>query len=465
MTTNASDVEAADLDGGPDPSELLADFAATFRLADVDEEALGYTKLLALKCAANIVAGAIMPGSKELVRLIAEQGGPGPVGMIGSDAGATLWNAVLANAFFAHAAELEDDAFQPNGAITWTITTVPAAFAVAEHLNASGEQLLEALVVGLEVARRTSQAKSLHRGVLMGPGSAGAAAAAGRLMGLDRAQMRNALGLAMPGPLVTNLNYGSDGHFFESAMQALQSVIGTELARAGCTAKFDVVSLITDLFGEIDTAKMIDGLGETWLLHDFWIKKYPTSMGVHRATDVALELVLEHDLSYDDIERVEVTEETYGPGGRAYCDWPNAANNQEAQVSLQYCVGAAIRDREITLEQFEDDVVRSPRYREAAAKVHYTPRLLPEYSLFSTPQFVVVITTDGRRFEGQRLRPLGAPDDPLSVDQVVDLYRKFTGPVLSDDAIERTAKSFLELETLDSAGVGELFELLRAGLR
>jgi 2-methylcitrate dehydratase PrpD len=296
--------------------------------------------------------------------------------------------------------------------------------------------------------------------VLMGPGAPGAAAAAGKLFGLDAGQMRCAVALAMPGPVVTNLNYGTDGHFFESAMQSLHAVIATELARAGCTANLDVVGFISSLFGEIDEEKITDGLGDEWLLHDFWIKKYPASMGVHRAVDVTLELVRAHDLSYGEIDRVEVTEETFGPGGRGYVDWPDPVNSQEAQVSLQYCVGVAIRDGDVDLRHFEESAVQSPRYREATAKVRYAPRLLDDYALFSTPQHVVIVTKDGKRLEGERLYPLGAPEDPLPIDKVVDIYRKYTTGVLAKGEIERTANAFLELEQLDSAGVGGLFRAL-----
>jgi 2-methylcitrate dehydratase PrpD len=460
MTNQTASAESRH-NGGP--GELLAEFAVSHRYADLPEAVRDYTKVLAMKCAANMIAGSTMPGSKHLLRIIRDQANPTTAGVLGSDTGTSMWNAVLANAFFAHAAELEDDAFQRNGAVSWTITTIPVAFAVGEQLRASGEQLIEAMAIGLEVQRRTAQAKTLDRGVLVGPGAPGAAAAAGKLFGLDVKQMRCALALAMPGPVVTNVNYGTDGHFFESAMQSLHAVIAAELARAGCTANLDVVGFISDLFGGIDEEKITAGLGDEWLLHDFWLKKYPASMGVHRAVDVTLELVRDHGLSYDEIDRVEVTEDTFGPGGRGYVDWPNPVNNQEAQVSLQYCVGAAIRDGDVDLRHFEEGAVRSSRYREAAAKVRYTPRLLDDYALFSTPQHVVIVTVDGRRFEGQRLYPLGAPEDPLPLDKIVDIYRKYTAPVLSPREIDQTANGFLELEQLDSVGMGALFSALGRG--
>jgi 2-methylcitrate dehydratase PrpD len=333
-------------------------------------------------------------------------------------------------------------------------------------MELSGEALIEAMVVGLEIHRRTAAMKmTLHRGILLGSGTPGPAAGAGKLLGLDAGQMRSAMGLAISAPLVTAVNYGTDAHFFESALQSLQAVIAADLAKAGCTGNADIERYVSTLFGEFDAAQITAGLGQEWRLLDFYFKKYPASFGVHRAVDVAFDLLREHDLSYDDIVRVEIFEN--GPWGteahpKAPMDWPEPRNVQEAQVSIQYCVGAAIRDGDLGMEQFDEEAVQSARYKEACAKTHFLPTRIDfdDYKIFSGPQRVVFETTDGRKVEGERLYPTGSPEDPLPPGGIADLFRKYTKHVLTGPQIEETIDAFARLEQLDSQAVGELLKVL-----
>ena len=110
--------------------------------------------------------------------------------------------AALANGASAHGFELDDvheEAISHPGAVV-----VPAALALAQKARcATGADLLEAVVIGYEAMGRA--------GIAVGPGIAdmlhgfhptsmsgvfGAAAAAGRLLGFDGAQMNHAFGLA-----------------------------------------------------------------------------------------------------------------------------------------------------------------------------------------------------------------------------------------------------------------------------
>jgi 2-methylcitrate dehydratase PrpD len=442
----------------------LAEFAAHTQFADLPPEVVDYTKLLAMKCAANMIAGSTMPGSEGLLKVIRRRADAAEASVFGSDVKASLWGAILANSFYAHAAELEDDAFKGEGGASWTITTVPVVFALAEHFGIPGKDLLEALAVGLETHRRTAQFQTFHRGVMLGPGAPGPAAAAGKIFGLTADEMRAAMGLATSGPFVAAINYGTDAHFFESALQSLQAVIAAEAAKEGLTGNPDIARYMSGLFGEVDGDKISESLGERWMLLDFWIKKYPSSFGVHRAVDVALELQRTHGITYDDVDWVEVYEETQGHP-KVPTDWPEPKDVQEAQVSMQYCVGVAILHGDLNLDHVTQTAVDDPDNKAACAKVRFLPTLIENWKPLSTPQRVVIVTTDGRRFEDERLYPIGSPEDPLPPERVADLYRKYTRGILPDAQIEETIESFMNLEQLDSAGVRRLLGLLREGSR
>jgi len=214
-----------------------------------------------------MVAGASMPSSRKAVNPIRERRLPGDVGVMTYGFKTSLWEAVFLNAFFAHAAELEDDAFfdadfKSTGP-SWTITVIPLLLTLAERYRLSGKQLIEAIVTGLEVHRRSCLTHVAHRGVLTGQGSIGPVVGAAKALNLNKDEILAAMGLAISGPDVLIVNYGYDGHFFESAMQTMQGVISAEMAKNGLTGNPDFSRLLSLKYGETAATpeKMLADLG------------------------------------------------------------------------------------------------------------------------------------------------------------------------------------------------------------
>ena len=139
---------------GTDIAKRLAEFTIKTRFSDIPPETIAFTKGLALKTVAGMLVGSSMPVGKKVIQSTAERGHVSEVGVIGSGLKTSLWNAVLNNGIFAHAAELEDDSFLRGTA--WDITSFPIYFPLSEKLALSGKALMEICVVGLEVHSRTT---------------------------------------------------------------------------------------------------------------------------------------------------------------------------------------------------------------------------------------------------------------------------------------------------------------------
>ncbi len=101
--------------------------------------------------------GAIVSGSRLKLEdwqsdSIRTQGGTSEAKVIGTDILTTAINAAMANGYMAHADETDDShapsLTHPGCAI------VPAALAMAERQNASGEAFLRAVVLGYDVSAR-----------------------------------------------------------------------------------------------------------------------------------------------------------------------------------------------------------------------------------------------------------------------------------------------------------------------
>src|SRR4030042_2850157 len=186
--------------------EELAEFVLNTKYAKIPEDVVELTKVLVLKNIANMAAGARMPHSQKLVSLVRGRGLPGEVGVLTHGFQTSLWEGVFLNAFFAHAAELEDDAFfdADNNICgpSWTITVIPLLLPLAQRQRLSGKRLIESVGVCLEIHRRSCLSTVLHRGVLLGPGSVGPAAAAAKALGLNKEEIMSAIGLAISGAVI-----------------------------------------------------------------------------------------------------------------------------------------------------------------------------------------------------------------------------------------------------------------------
>lgn len=192
--------------------------------------------------------------------------------------------AAFANGTLFHA-RVQDDA-HPAGHVGVVVN--PAALALAQARGANGAELLAALCAGYEVALRIGRDHSTDlsaRGFRSTPtyGVFGAAAAAGRLLGLDADQMAHALALAanMPGGLREYSEVGSEDFAFQAGFAAQNGVLAARLAQAGARStptSLDGVAGFFRAYGEPGrdyAARLALGLGEQFEMLAVTYKPYP----------------------------------------------------------------------------------------------------------------------------------------------------------------------------------------------
>lgn len=440
--------------------EEFAEFVLNTEYAKIPEDVVEFTKSLVLKNIANMAAGARMPHSQKLVNLVRERRLPGEVGVLTYGFQTSLWEGVFLNAFFAHAAELEDDAFFDADynicGPSWTITVIPLLLTLTQRQRLSGKQLIESVVVGLEVHRRSCLSTVLHRGVLLGPGSVGPAAGAAKALGLNKEEIMSAIGLAISGVDIQQVNYGFDGHFFESAMQSLQALIAAQMAKNGLTGNPDLPTFLEIKYGDtaVKPEKMLADLGSQWLCKDFWIKKYPASFGLHNVIDLMCELKSKHKFSWDEIDVIEAF-----PPAPFLGFVPNSVG--QAAFSLYWVLGVAAVDGDVTLAHMTEEALDNPIYQQAVAKVKQTvpPELSKEWTTpFSHMDGLRIHMKDGKIYSGERRYPIGSPKEPLTNEQVKNLFQKFVSGIYSSKEIDTITQAILNLEKLND--LGEVMDLL-----
>ena len=190
------------------------------------------------------------------------------------------------------------------GSVHADSVVLPAALAVAEREHASGRDFLAALVLGNDVVTRLGAASLLpHKGWYHTSiyGVFGAAAAAARLLRLDREQTCHAFGIALSQTAATQLPNISHSlaKRFSSAFAAHAGVFSALLAARGITAPreaFEGKFGFYNLYQNGDPADLFAGLGVDYPHVETAIKKYPSCACNHTAIEAALALVREHAL-------------------------------------------------------------------------------------------------------------------------------------------------------------------------
>ena len=435
-------------------STQLARFVTETKYPEIPEEVLEFTKELTMKTIAGMVVGSSLPPSRKMARIIKNRNVNGDIGVVGCGFQTSLWESVFLNAFFAHASELEDDAF--GGSVSWDITVIPLLFPLAQQQRLSGKALLEALAIGLEVHVRTCMFRSERLGLMLIPGAVGPAAGAAKALGLGTKETTSAIGLSMSNVPLSVTNFGTDAHYFESALQSLQGMIAAEMAKEGMSSNPNISTYLSNYLGKEEVApeRIVEDLGKKWMLRNIWVKKYPCCFLNHRQVDIVLGLRKKHNLSYEEVEKIIV----HASPGDEPCNRPEPRTVGDLQFSFYHILGAAMLDGDVNFTHIDTDILTNQKYKEARSKVEVIVH--PELSgeVMVAPARVIIKTKDGREFSGDRDYPIGSTNEPLTMDQFKELYIKFTQGILSEKHIRKTLNDIVNMEKLSD--VGELMDIL-----
>lgn len=186
-------------------------------------------------------AGRDEPLARKLRDLAVHEAGSPAATIIGSGK-APARMAALVNGATSHALDFDDTHFAHVGHLS--VGVFPAALAVGEETGASALSMVEAFLVGAEVAIRIGVVlgqehydRGFHQTATAG--AFGAAAAAARLLSLDTEQTRNALGLCATRASGLKSQFGTMGKPYNAGIAASNGVECARLAALGFTSVAD----------------------------------------------------------------------------------------------------------------------------------------------------------------------------------------------------------------------------------
>ncbi|MEK6591938.1 MAG: MmgE/PrpD family protein [Pseudomonadota bacterium] len=444
------------------PTREVAGWIASLRHADLPQRTREVVRCAILDTLGCGVYGYNTPWANMLLGW-ARNGGSTAEATVWGDAAPSLRaaDAALVNGTSAHAFELDD---YHNAKLHPGAVVVPAAIAMAEKLDAGGEQLVTAIAAGYETMIRSSLALNPSAARLRGwhltgvCGPFGAAAACASLMKLNAEQTAWALGLAGTQGAGT-WAFNADGAMskrLHAGKAAHSGVLAAELAALGFTGptqiyEFEDGGVLKAFSDASDIAPLTRDLGRVWHLDSTSIKPYSCCGSAHSYIDAALQLRRKLGAPWDAARKVRVGLSKVVDVQCGFDYFPSSALN--AQMSVRYAVAAALADGQVLPPQFDDRKLSDPALIALARSLELVSD--PDLDKLYPAHFAgwVAAEHEGKWLRVDILDPSGSPAAPIDAQGITEKFRGIN-PQLPVDAIAGVALA------IEKHSVRELLGLL-----
>jgi len=437
----------------PSVARRLARFVSGLGLDDVPPPVAARACLLALDTVGSGLASSRQDFGRSVTQAAERLGGPPESTLIGSKSRVGAPAAVLANGTLAHGLDFDDtreDAIVHTGCVA-----VTTALAVGEAVEASGREVLEAVIAAVEVMCRVGlavpgrfHARHYHPTALTG--SFAAAAAAGRLYRLTEDQQVSAFGIcgSQAAGIIEYLADGSWTKRLHPGWAAHAGVTAALLARSGFTGPETVFEgehgFYAAFAGGHEAPRLealLASLGSIWELAALTFKPYPCGSIAHPYMDCARRLRERHALRPEQIAEVRCRT-AEGPIPRLWeplASKHRPRNGYAAKFSLPYLLACILVDGRATLADFTDQAVQDERRRAVAGKVFYDVDPTIDYPRHFIGH-VAVRLTDGRRLEERQDHPRGGPDFPMTPEELTAKFRANAALAIGEEQAARVVR-------------------------
>jgi 2-methylcitrate dehydratase PrpD len=452
-------------------TEQLAAFVVDTAFADVPCQAYARAKEAILDGLGCALVGSPTTVGQMITHYVRQRSDATHAAVIGSGFKTSAPLAALANGTMAHALDYDDVNWRMSGHPT--VPLLPAILALGQEVHASGEEVLLAYVLGFEVETKVGLSVNpwhydLGWHATSTLGTLGASVASAKLLRLDVAKTRMALGIAASTAAGLRQNFGTMTKPLHPGQAAMNGVTAAQLAQLGWTADANILEApygFCQLYagaGRYNLDDSIKQLGNPYdlLATGVAIKQYPCCAFTHRALDGMLALVQQETLCVDDVVAIECW---VGRPTTEVLIHTRPHTGLEAKFSMQYCMAAALLDKRIGLLSFSDEKVRRPAAQQIFERIRMT--LHPEAQRHGTdgealPVTVTVTLKDGCTHSTQIQYPKGHPANPLSPIVLEEKFEDCAFGVLERPDIRQVMELVQGLEHVTD--IGTLMDVLMA---
>ncbi len=304
---------------------------------------------------------------------------------------------------------------------------IAGLMAAALEKNVSYQEYLTTLAVCYEVTVRNGLALQDHYKYLHSTGTYGAfgtAAGVGRLFGLTREQLNNALSVAefhAPiTPVMRSVEYPSmnkDGVPFGAligSMAVLETICGT-------TGKGHLLEMP-------QYRDLLETLGTRYEILNLYFKPYTCCRWAHQPILASLDMMKNASFSAADIDKVIV--HTFLSASRLSKMVPTTTD--EAQYNIAYPVAAAIVAGDLGFEQVREEALADPEVLAMMKRLSFVmdpemEKQFPDKRL----AWVELFLKDGRILKSDVVAAPGESSDNIDMKWITDKFMRITRPILS----------------------------------
>ena len=306
-----------------------------------------------------------------------------------------------------------------------------AVLALAEHTQASGRQVIDALVLGIDVACRVGNAmypEHYDRGwhITGSTGTLGAAAACARLLKLDAQKTAMALGIAASQPVGMREQFGTMTKPFHPGAAARAGLMSALLASQGYTASPKALEAPRGMMQTVSTKndwnEITHELGQRFEISFNSYKPFACGIVIHPSIDACAQLRAQ-GVTPEQVERIELKVHSLV---LELTGKKEPADGLQAKFSVYHGCAAGLTFGCAAEDEFSDEVVNRADMVALRRKVIATV----DNSIDEASADVTAVLNDGRRVHVFVEHAIGSLQNPMSNAQ---LEAKFHG--LSDAVI------------------------------
>ncbi|MBU0587975.1 MAG: MmgE/PrpD family protein [Gammaproteobacteria bacterium] len=391
---------------------------------------------------ANWVGCAIGPSTHETMQAalagVMELAPSQQASILGRKEKVDMANAAFLNGVSSHTFDFDDTHLKtiihPAGPVA------SAVLALGEHLNISGRELIDALVLGIEVSCRVGNAvypDHYDRGwhITGSTGMLGSAAACARLLKLDAAATQMALGIAASQPIGLREQFGTMTKPFHPGGAAKAGLMSALLAKHGFTASKRALEaprgLMQVFSDKTDWSEITDNLGQSWEIALNTYKPFACGIVIHPSIDGCVQLRNQHSLKAADIASVTIRvhslvleltgKKTPGTG-------------LESKFSVYHSCAVGLLYGQAGEHEYTDEVVNRAEVTALRARVN----AIVDDSIDEASADITIRTTDGQEHHIFIEHAIGSTQKPMSEVQLkakfVDQSAPIIGAAKADEA-------------------------------
>ena len=439
-------------------AEELAEYADGLSYDDLDEDTVETTKARLIDSVACAYAGRDEPPVDNLLRYATRKNGERDASVLVDGSTTTVEHSAFANGALIRYLDWNDTYLSKEPA--HPSDNFGAVLAAADAYDASGRDLVLAAVLAYELQCRLCDASSLRKNGWdhVNYGLVSATLAVGKLAGLSKDEMVEALGLAInPHAAMRQARAGelSEWKGFAFANVDRNAAVAVELAAEGLNGpapifegKFGFFNQLTGEFG-LDPDSF-GGRGGDFKINETYIKYYPVEYHAQAAVNIVMDLTEEVDT--EDIERIE--NETYEAAVSIISEeeekW-DPETRETADHSMPYCIARAFLDGEMTLDQFSEEKILGDDVRELMDKIEIVENEAYTDAYGEAFPHKMVVHADGETYDRELEYPKGHPGNPLTDEELEDKFRTGVGDRLDDDEVTEALDWMRNVEQKEDA--------------